>query len=395
MQHFHLTGHSARLQSMRGLAALAVALGHCFLTFTNGRLENPDFHLTSSNALLALGEVLFQANTAVIFFYVLSGLVLGESLRRRAHLPFRQRFAGFVVRRLCRLYPAMWASIAVAIGAIFLVVGAQFPGATQTFNGMLTHPMSVASVIRNLIGIDTDLNPLLWSVQIELILIVVLPFMVAMSARLPLAIDAVIFAFLVLVSLKLWNPSPNVLRYVYCFQLGIMLPKMMASPTLRAFASNGYVATTAALLLLPFDYFYDSGSLWLPYKFVADTLICAQLIAFVLLRQETRASRLLEMRPLVWLGDVSYSFYVYSMSSQVILGFWLLNWFGLTETRADDLTATMITILLAILTVTMATILAAFSFAWVERPFIALGKDWSARAESYGAPRTNGVGGLA
>jgi peptidoglycan/LPS O-acetylase OafA/YrhL len=82
MGEFHLKEHSRRLQSLRGIAALCVAVGHGMTVMAAGRIENPEFALRPGNAVLAAGELLVQPNTAVILFYVLSGFVLGEALRR-------------------------------------------------------------------------------------------------------------------------------------------------------------------------------------------------------------------------------------------------------------------------------------------------------------------------
>jgi len=74
---FRLEGHSVRLQSLRGLAAVCVAVGHAFTVMSNGRIEDANFSLRPGSALIAAGEILIQPNTAVILFYVLSGFVLG------------------------------------------------------------------------------------------------------------------------------------------------------------------------------------------------------------------------------------------------------------------------------------------------------------------------------
>jgi peptidoglycan/LPS O-acetylase OafA/YrhL len=130
---FHIRDHAPpRLQATRGIAALCVTVGHCFTTMVNGRIEEPTFQLSGGNALLAAGQMVFQANTAVIFFYVLSGLVLGESLRRRPG------FGGFTIRRAWRLLPAMWLSIAFALAAITLLPAPPLPGATPWFTGFLS-----------------------------------------------------------------------------------------------------------------------------------------------------------------------------------------------------------------------------------------------------------------
>ena len=67
---FRIQDHAPRLQAARGIAALCVTIGHCCITFVNGRIEEPTFQLSGGNAVLAAGELLFQQNTAVIFFYM-------------------------------------------------------------------------------------------------------------------------------------------------------------------------------------------------------------------------------------------------------------------------------------------------------------------------------------
>src|ERR1700743_2174728 len=114
---FRLDGHSIRLQSLRGIAALCGGVGHAFTVMRNGRIEDASFTLRPGNALLAAGELLIQPNTAVILFYVLSGLVLGASLRRNTAASEHRRLGAFVMRRLWRLLPVMWLSIVLAIAA--------------------------------------------------------------------------------------------------------------------------------------------------------------------------------------------------------------------------------------------------------------------------------------
>src|SRR3984893_13130441 len=102
---FRLESHSFRLQSLRGIAALSVAVGHSFTVMSNGRIEDAHFALRPGNALLAAGEGLVHPHTAVILFYVLSGLVLGESLRRRNAATALRHLCAFTVRRLWRAPP--------------------------------------------------------------------------------------------------------------------------------------------------------------------------------------------------------------------------------------------------------------------------------------------------
>src|SRR5262249_55305432 len=127
---FRLEGHSVRLQSLRGLAAVCVAVGHAFTGMSNGRIEAPNFSLRPGSELIAAGEILIQPNTAVILFYVLSGFVLGESLRRHAATTEIRHLGGFAVRRLWRLVPVMWLSILLAAAVAVLLRGATVSGTT-------------------------------------------------------------------------------------------------------------------------------------------------------------------------------------------------------------------------------------------------------------------------
>src|ERR1700749_3375680 len=111
MGEFRLENHSLHLQSLRGIAALCVAVGHGFTVMTAGRIGHPEFSPRPGNALLAAGQLLVQPNTAVILFYVLSGFVLGEALRRSRASGEAQHLLAFGIRRLWRLLPVMWLSI--------------------------------------------------------------------------------------------------------------------------------------------------------------------------------------------------------------------------------------------------------------------------------------------
>jgi len=100
---------------------------------SNGRIEDARFALRPGNAFLAAGEVLIEPNTAVILFYVLSGFVLGEALRRHTPISELRHLGGFAVRRLWRLLPVMWLSILFAAAITLLVRHAPFAGTCLAF----------------------------------------------------------------------------------------------------------------------------------------------------------------------------------------------------------------------------------------------------------------------
>jgi peptidoglycan/LPS O-acetylase OafA/YrhL len=371
---FRIQRHASRLQTARGIAALCVTFGHCCITFVNGRIEEPTFHLSGGNAVLAAGQLLFQANTAVIFFYVLSGLVLGESLRRRPE------FVSFVVRRLWRLLPAMWVSIAFAVLVYALLPTPPLSGTTRWLDALFARSLSVGDVASDLAGGSWNANSVLWSVQIELVMIPVLPVLMYVSARLSQAANLAVCALLAAASLLLWGKLPlwlNAALYLYCFQAGIILPRLLGNGTARRIFSNGALTVAALLVLLLLDYLYDSHRLWMPYKFVADAAVSVQILGFIVCRPADGAVRWLGARPLVWLGDVSYSFYVYSLSLQLLTSSLLLPFL---DAPPSDGLATVLTLVVILGTIALALPMAAMSHRWIELPGIAMGQKWSDRA---------------
>ena len=83
--------HNQVLQAMRGIAALVVVYGHA------AGLTPP--HLNAAFRY----ELVFQAKTAVVFFFVLSGFVIGGSVRRLRGESLW--FGPYVVIRIARLVP--------------------------------------------------------------------------------------------------------------------------------------------------------------------------------------------------------------------------------------------------------------------------------------------------
>jgi peptidoglycan/LPS O-acetylase OafA/YrhL len=377
---FRLEGHAIRLQSLRGIAALCVAVGHTFTLMRNGRIEDAHFALRPGNALLAAGELLIQPNTAVILFYVLSGLVLGVSLRRHAAASVRGRLSGFAIRRLWRLLPVMWLSILFAAAAAILMRGAVFAGTTAWFAQFAAVVLSPTILLENLLGLSYSINSVLWSIQIELVMIALLPPMAWLSGQTSLAVDVAIVAALYLGAVKFWGAVPNVALFAYCFYLGVVLPKFLANDRSARWLGNGFGVIVALALLVLVEYLYVSGRLWLPYKFLVDAVVSAYLLAFVLLRPDCKGARFLDRPALVWLGDVSYSFYCYAMAVLLVVA-WLLLTLIPTPFATSDLGATVIVLATAGLCVAISLVLAAVSFAFIEKPCMAIGRAWSKRIE--------------
>jgi peptidoglycan/LPS O-acetylase OafA/YrhL len=382
---FRLEGHSVRLQSLRGIAALGVAVGHAFLLMSNGRIEDPHFALRPGSALISAGEILIQPNSAVILFYVLSGFVLGESLRRRTAASGLGQLGGFALRRLWRLLPVMWISILFAAPVAMLMRGEAFAGTTAWFNQFSSVAVSPAILLQNLLGLSHSINSVLWSIQIELVMIGVLPPLVWLSARTNAVADTIIAGAFYLGALKFWSVLPNAALFAYCFYLGVALPKFLGNAATARWLGSGFGVLAGLALLLPVEYLYVSGRLWLPYKFLIDALVSFQVIAFVLLRLDSDGARFLDRPALVRLGDVSYSFYCHAMPVLLLVA-WALLTVVPAAVATSDLGATGIVLAAALLTVAISLVLARISFTLVETPGMRIGRAWSKRIAGWGAP---------
>lgn len=115
--------------------------------------------------------LLFPANgtAAVSLFFVLSGLVLILSLNRATgQWPSIAR--SFIIRRIIRLYPPWIVSLAVVGLTIPLMV--QFGPSLQASSWFRQHyqePWTVETWLRNLCLASITLNPVGWTLQVELL----------------------------------------------------------------------------------------------------------------------------------------------------------------------------------------------------------------------------------
>jgi peptidoglycan/LPS O-acetylase OafA/YrhL len=102
------------LDSLRGLAALAVVFGHCLRVFPEFGTRPYPGPVSWAGFVLKRTPlaVLVDGHVAVLIFFVLSGLVLS--------LPFQQgrmpSYGVFIGKRVARLYPPYLA--AVVLGAV-------------------------------------------------------------------------------------------------------------------------------------------------------------------------------------------------------------------------------------------------------------------------------------
>jgi len=169
-------GRLVELDSLRGIAALSVVLFHSLLTV---KLSDSAIHRLI-DALPT--HPLFAGRMAVIFFFVLSGVVLTRGLMKDESGPFPIRLLLFAARRVVRLCVPVAAVLGLSAGLYRLFW--HDPSLGPLLYGGWNAPPDAKEFIRQafLIGMDGDffLDPALWSLVHELRFSLVLPFIVAM-----------------------------------------------------------------------------------------------------------------------------------------------------------------------------------------------------------------------
>jgi peptidoglycan/LPS O-acetylase OafA/YrhL len=264
-----------------------------------------------------------------------------------------------------------------------------FPGATPWFNAILATPTGLREVLLNLASVHSAINSPLWSVQIELEIAPFLPLLVWPADRLDARLIAPVFIALCYASLALWAVAPNAVSYAYCFYLGIALPKIIAIVLVASMMRQPATLVACLLVLLPVDWGYCTGRVWMPYKFIVDAIVSAEIIGFVLFRPDSRFSHALLFKPLVTLGNLSYSFYAFHMSVLIGCSVVLLSALP-ANTFTHNWAATAGGIVLAIGSVSVTLALGAISYATIERRGREAGRKWGRRIEhcGAGAPRS-------
>lgn len=201
------SGRVETVHSLRGLAALAVALFH----FSNG---NPGFYVPP--ALKTAGG---KGWLGVEVFFVISGFILPYSLWRAGYRFSLSNFGRFTWKRVIRLDPPYLTTIALILLLGYL--SAHSPG----FHGLSFHvdPVQVGLHLGYLIGFSNRswLSPVFWTLAIEcqfyLLIALIFPLLVSTRWR----IRHVSLGFLLMASM-LYAHENVVTYYLPLFSCGII-----------------------------------------------------------------------------------------------------------------------------------------------------------------------------
>lgn len=343
-------GFNARLESMRGVAALAVVYNHS-VSFINaaGGLSSMPFseHTTFMQSLLVLASVL-SAGGAVILFFVLSGYVLSLAFLRKEQ-PISTQVGPYLVRRVFRLFPAMWLSI-LAFAATLWIVPDRVIGLT----------INPSYVVRALTLQSYNANPVIWTMYVEAICSVLLPALVAATRR-SRVFGVLIFAAAGVVSFMPLH-FDNPMRFVVCFQAGVLLAcnQSWTDWIIKPLP----VFLTGMLVIFIQNISNVGGGAWfVPLQTTGSIM----LLAAVLASSRSKHFGWLDLKPVEFFGRISYSVYLFQLVPLVLL----------TQALALGLLGPgyfLPKLIMIVGTIAAIIPIAWLTYRWVEAPSIRLGR---------------------
>lgn len=335
------------IDGLRAIAILPVVFYHAGVTWFSGGFVGVD--------------VFF-----VISGYLITSIILGERQAGSFTL------AGFYGRRIRRIFPALF----VMMGASYPIAWALLdPSAMQEFSGSVAaSTIFLANVyfldVSGYFATAAEFKPLLhnWSLSVEEQFYLLFPMAVLLSWRMGPRWQAGLFLVLALASLGLaqWQIERGesarafFLLYARFWELmtGVLVAYWLASPRGAALRDSGRLrhgALVGVALILAAVFGYDSETAFPGLAALLPCLGAALVIA--LANAQSLAGRILGWRPVVFVGLVSYSLYLWHVPLLV---------FTRIGTGRDD-----VWLLLGACAVAFG--LACLSWRYVERPFRRMG----------------------
>ena len=340
------------LDSVRGIAAIVVAFYHSLRPFAE--IPRGDGIISALNG-----------HTAVLFFFILSGFVLSGSLiARGSNL---KSLLGYWTKRFFRLYPL------VAFAVLFSAFTAIFYTNSQAWSPVAPWVSKMMELSKNLSGLReylsclalhvSYLNAPLWTIKVELVCSALLPFLLFADNLFKRKMFSTFAIAILLFCYYQFSPENlNSTKYLVYFFLGYVAFKLMVfSARISIFFSALFIFTFFMMIL--------AANFWnLPIVYMTFSLF--GLFCLLIPCRPLILKNLLKTKSMLFLGRVSFSFYV--LHWPIMLFLLSLMQIYLNPDFLDD-HPFLKGLLLFVVSVCFALPLSGLTERFIERPFNALG----------------------
>ncbi|OPJ59243.1 acyltransferase family protein [Clostridium oryzae] len=306
------------LDSLRGIAALIVFVYHMTRVFKWG-----DKMIALSHSVVYL---LFDGHASVMFFYVLSGFVLS--------LPFfygkKSSYRIFILKRFLRIYIPFLAAMVLSISVSILPYKNNIHF-SSFYNLIWRDGLNKKILFNNLLLIGNyktyAYDFVIWSLVHEMRISLIIPILVFISIKLDWkkiiamcivlsTIASLLWVRFVDASKYLYKSSPyETLHYISIFFIGILLSKYHKK-LISAFKNCSIEFKLMVLIISLSAYGYRG---WVPFHgtslhfwAIEDWSIALGSCGLIIVALGSKAaSKFLLMKPIHFLGKISFSFYLY------------------------------------------------------------------------------------
>jgi peptidoglycan/LPS O-acetylase OafA/YrhL len=295
------------LDSLRGLAALFVLVGH-----TMGAFDWPAHYVFIAH--LPFVSILSSGVEAVAIFFILSGYVLSKPYVETGPAPTRKIFLPtFYLRRLIRIWPPWFFAFIASILArkfLFFHPPSQ-PAVSNWLAGFWQAKLTVPDFFRQCIFCLHDPARLLlmqdWSLGVELKGSALIPlFLICARRKYIASLIPLTILFLIFVGTG---------HYYVTFIIGVLMAQydsFLIERLMRLGRAVRVALFVSGLLLYQgYDFFLKvfPGAHWaVKYGWVVSAAGCAVILVSVLGSQTLQ--RVLNLKAMIFLGRISYSIYL-------------------------------------------------------------------------------------
>jgi peptidoglycan/LPS O-acetylase OafA/YrhL len=320
-----LNSRIEQLDSIRGIAAFCVfvshiyAIQHVFPAFLVG--------LTPLKALV-------DGHAAVILFFVLSGFVLS--------IPFLKgkdfAFASYLTKRVFRIYVPYLVAILFAMYLSVLLSTGGIEALSSWFNLSWTTPPTPKLILEHVLLLgnihSNAFNGVIWSLIHEMRISLIFPFVVLLIKRWNWKVSIILCILLSFIGelnhiYQFQKPNGNLTtyfdttRYLAIFTFGGLLAKHkddLIDIYQRLRATSRYLLVFSSLMFYNFSdvallkllrLTYDNPHFYTYHEY---GIVIGASGFIVLALGSLRISKLLLLRPFLFLGRISYSLYLYHVT---------------------------------------------------------------------------------
>jgi peptidoglycan/LPS O-acetylase OafA/YrhL len=360
------------LDSLRGIAAMSVFIFHIAMILPDNWKEG----FLWSIIFYSPFHLFFTGEQPVILFFVLSGFVLSLTYFTGKKISY----FSFVIKRFFRLYLPYVVSIIVAILLCLLFSNGGNQRLGTLFNIVWKDPVNIGNLLEHFLFIGNynvySYNVVIWTLIHEMRISIILPLLVFFAIRfgwkINLAIGigtAILGAFFHLLLQDPFQPFYKSLFYILMFIMGIILCKNRVY-LIEFFKSLKKGRKITIAVIGAFLYIY-ADLLSNPLLIDWAATVGVSILLIISLSSEM-ASKILLIKPLQFLGKISFSLYLYHIPILLSLIYIL---YGKLPLLIIAIAAIILTILIS-------------NVAWlvIEKPSIRIANYFSRKVTSQVTP---------